>query len=141
MKHTRAIAFAILTGVTLVSTGCAVMRGQTDAGTYVDDRAISTAVKAKLLEDKMVGGMSINVDVLNGTVALSGFALAPALWGRPGGARAVGFRVGRSGQGGERVRIGGQGGDWESEKGAGVVGGGAQWLSQYIGNRFGSEHG
>ena len=78
MKHTRAIAFAILTGVTLVSTGCAVMRGQTDAGTYVDDRAISTAVKAKLLEDKMVGGMSINVDVLNGSVALSGFAKSSA---------------------------------------------------------------
>lgn len=78
MKQTRAIVLAILTGVTLASTGCAVMRGQTDAGTYVDDRAISTAVKAKLLEDKMVGGMSINVDVLNGTVALSGFAKSGA---------------------------------------------------------------
>jgi hyperosmotically inducible protein len=78
MKQTRAIVLAILTGVTLASTGCAVMRGQTDAGTYVDDRAISTAVKAKLLEDKMVGGMSINVDVLNGSVALSGFAKSNA---------------------------------------------------------------
>jgi hyperosmotically inducible periplasmic protein len=78
MKQTRAIVLAILTGVTLASTGCAVMRGQTDAGTYVDDRAISTAVKAKLLEDKMVGGMSINVDVLNGAVALSGFAKSSA---------------------------------------------------------------
>ena len=78
MKQTRAIVLAILTGITLASTGCAVMRGQTDAGTYVDDRAISTAVKAKLLEDKMVGGMSINVDVLNGAVALSGFAKSGA---------------------------------------------------------------
>ncbi|TWO72233.1 BON domain-containing protein [Caenimonas sedimenti] len=78
MKQTRAIVLAILTGITLASTGCAVMRGQTDAGTYVDDRAISTAVKAKLLEDKMVGGMSINVDVLNGSVALSGFAKSGA---------------------------------------------------------------
>jgi osmotically-inducible protein OsmY len=78
MKHTRAIAFAILTGVTLVSTGCAVMRGQTDSATYVDDRVISTTVKAKLLEDKMVGGMSIGVDVLNGSVALSGFAKSGA---------------------------------------------------------------
>jgi osmotically-inducible protein OsmY len=78
MKQTRAIALAILTGITLVSTGCAVMRGQTDVGTYVDDRAISTAVKAKLLEDKTTGGLSINVDVLNGSVALSGFAKSPA---------------------------------------------------------------
>jgi osmotically-inducible protein OsmY len=74
MKHTRAIAFAILTGVTLVSTGCAVMRGQTDTATYVDDRTITTAVKAKLIEDKRTGGLSINVDTLNGAVALSGFA-------------------------------------------------------------------
>jgi hyperosmotically inducible protein len=74
MKQTRAIAFAILTGLTLATTGCAVWRGQTDAATYVDDRAITTSVKAKLLEDKSTGGLSINVDTLNGTVALSGFA-------------------------------------------------------------------
>jgi osmotically-inducible protein OsmY len=74
MKQTRAIAFAILTGLTLATTGCAVWRGQTDAATYVDDRAITTSVKAKLLEDKNTGGLSINVDTLNGTVALSGFA-------------------------------------------------------------------
>jgi hyperosmotically inducible protein len=78
MKQTRALALAILTGITLASTGCAVMRGQTDVGTYVDDRAIHTAVKAKLLEDKTTGGLSINVDVLNGSVALSGFAKSPA---------------------------------------------------------------
>lgn len=75
MKQTRAIALAILTGITVVATsGCAVMRGQTDAATYVDDRAITTAVKAKLIEDKTTGGLSINVDTLNGAVALSGFA-------------------------------------------------------------------
>jgi osmotically-inducible protein OsmY len=74
MKHTRAIALAILTGLTLATSGCAVWRGQTDAATYVDDRAITTAVKAKLIEDKTTGGLSINVDTLNGTVALSGFA-------------------------------------------------------------------
>ena len=74
MKHARAIALAVLTGITLASTGCAVMRGQTDVGTYVDDRTITAAVKAKLLEDKRTGGLSINVDTLNGEVALSGFA-------------------------------------------------------------------
>lgn len=78
MKHARAIAFAVLTGVTLVSTGCAVMRGQTDVGTYVDDRTITAAVKAKLIEDPTTGGLSINVDTLNGAVALSGFAKSSA---------------------------------------------------------------
>jgi hyperosmotically inducible periplasmic protein len=74
MKHAKLIALAILTGATLASTGCAVMRGQTDAKTYVDDRTITTAVKAKLIEDKRTGGLSINVDTLNGEVSLSGFA-------------------------------------------------------------------
>ena len=75
---THAIALAILTGATLATSGCAVMRGQTDAATYVDDRTITTAVKAKLLEDRTTGGLSINVDTLNGTVALSGFAKSNA---------------------------------------------------------------
>jgi hyperosmotically inducible protein len=85
MKQTRAIALAILTGITVISaTGCAVMRGQTDAATYVDDRTITTAVKAKLIEDKTTGGLSINVDTLNGTVALSGFAKSQAEKDRAG---------------------------------------------------------
>ncbi|MEJ8839262.1 BON domain-containing protein [Ramlibacter sp. AN1133] len=78
MKQTRAIALAILTGLTLVTTGCAVMRGQETVGSYVDDKTITTAVKAKLIEDKTTGGLSINVDTLNGEVALSGFAKSQA---------------------------------------------------------------
>ena len=77
MKKIHAIALAALTGITLATSGCAVWRGQEDVGTYVDDRAISTTVKTKLLEDKATGGLSINVDVLNGAVALSGFAKSP----------------------------------------------------------------
>ena len=78
MKQTRAIALAILTGLTLVTSGCAVMRGQESVGAYVDDKTITTAVKAKLIEDKTTGGLSINVDTLNGEVALSGFAKSQA---------------------------------------------------------------
>lgn len=78
MKQTRAIALAILTGLTLVTSGCAVMRGQENVSNYVDDKAITTAVKAKLIEDKTTGGLSINVDTLNGEVALSGFAKSQA---------------------------------------------------------------
>jgi hyperosmotically inducible periplasmic protein len=78
MKHARTLILAAMTGLTLVTTGCAVLRGQESAGAYVDDAAITTAVKAKLLEDKTTGGLSINVDTLNGTVALSGFAKSNA---------------------------------------------------------------
>ena len=84
MKQTRAIALATLTGLTLVTSGCAVMRGQESVGAYVDDKTITTAVKAKLIEDKTTGGLSINVDTLNGEVALSGFAKSQAEKGQAG---------------------------------------------------------
>ena len=74
MKYTRALAFALLAGATVVTTGCAVMRGQESAGAYVDDASITTAVKAKFVEDKTVDAGAISVETLNGTVQLSGFA-------------------------------------------------------------------
>ncbi len=54
--------------------GCAVGRGQQTVGAYVDDTAITTSVKARLLDNKDVAGTSIHVETLNGTVMLSGFA-------------------------------------------------------------------
>ena len=58
----------------LTATGCAVSRGQETVGSYIDDAAITTAVKARFLEDKDVAGTSISVETLRGTVMLSGFA-------------------------------------------------------------------
>lgn len=70
----RWVAIATLTSATLLGAGCSVMRGQQTAGSYVDDAGITTAVKAKFVEDKVVSAASINVETLNGTVQLSGFA-------------------------------------------------------------------
>lgn len=78
MKYTRALAIALLAGATVVSTGCAVIRGQETPGAYVDDVAITTAVKAKFVEDKTVDAGAIKVQTLNGTVQLSGFAKSNA---------------------------------------------------------------
>ncbi len=58
----------------LAATGCAVTRGQETVGAYVDDAAITTAVKARYVENKSVDAASIKVETLNGTVMLSGFA-------------------------------------------------------------------
>ena len=74
MKFARSIAFALLAGATIVSTGCSVARNQQTVGSYVDDATITTAVKAKMAEDKSVAATSISVETLNGTVQLSGFA-------------------------------------------------------------------
>lgn len=78
MKHLRAIAFAALASITIIGSGCAVGRGQQTAGQFVDDAAITTAVKARMVEDKTVAASSINVETLNGTVQLSGFAKSAA---------------------------------------------------------------
>ena len=74
MKLSRALAIAILAGATIAGTGCSVMRGQETAGSYVDDASITTAIKAKFVEDKTVDAAAIKVETLNGTVQLSGFA-------------------------------------------------------------------
>ncbi|MDO8276897.1 MAG: BON domain-containing protein [Burkholderiaceae bacterium] len=74
MKYARTIALATLTGIALITSGCAVMRGQETVGAYVDDAAITTAVKSKMVSDRTVDAGAITVETLNGTVSLSGFA-------------------------------------------------------------------
>ena len=80
MKYARALAFAAVAGITIVTaTGCSVAREQQTVGSYVDDAGITAAVKAKMAEDKNVSATSISVETLNGTVQLSGFAKSQTL--------------------------------------------------------------
>ena len=58
----------------LTLPGCAVTRGQETVGAYVDDAAITTAVKGRFIDNKDVDATAIKVETLNGTVMLSGFA-------------------------------------------------------------------
>lgn len=76
MNTTRHAFVAIASALTLITVlpGCAVTRGQSTVGAYIDDAAITTAVKAKFIEDKTVDTLSIKVETLNGEVMLSGFA-------------------------------------------------------------------
>lgn len=69
---TTALAALIL----IVASGCAVQRGQETVGAYIDDAAITTSVKARLIDDKLVDAGAIKVETLNGTVMLSGFAIS-----------------------------------------------------------------
>ena len=71
-RHTLATAVTAL--ALLMAAGCAVQREQQSVGSYVDDTAITTQVKAKFASDKTVSAMAINVETLKGTVQLSGFA-------------------------------------------------------------------
>ncbi len=73
--HYRATLTTAAIAVSLLSLpGCAVTRGQESVGAYIDDTAITTAVKARFVENKDVDASSIRVETLNGTVMLSGFA-------------------------------------------------------------------
>ncbi len=78
MKYARALVFATMAGLTILSAGCSVARHQQTVGSYVDDAGITTAVKAKFAEDKTVAATSISVETLNGVVQLSGFAKSSA---------------------------------------------------------------
>jgi hyperosmotically inducible periplasmic protein len=72
--RTTTLAVALATAALFTLPGCAVTRDQETVGAYVDDSAITTAVKAKFVADKTVDASSISVETLNGTVMLSGFA-------------------------------------------------------------------
>lgn len=74
MKLRHAIASLFVASTLAVTSGCAVIRGQESVGEYVDDAAITTAIKAKMVEDRSVDAGAIKVETLNGTVMLSGFA-------------------------------------------------------------------
>ncbi|MBW8829598.1 MAG: BON domain-containing protein [Burkholderiales bacterium] len=77
-RTTLAAILAATSAVALVSLqGCAVTRGQETVGAYVDDAAITTAVKARFIDNKDVDAGAIKVETLNGTVMLSGFAKNP----------------------------------------------------------------
>lgn len=74
MNTRKLFAAAAVTAVLAFTSGCAVTRGQETVGAYIDDAAITTSVKARMVEDKAVDAAAIKVETLNGTVMLSGFA-------------------------------------------------------------------
>ncbi len=71
-KLATALALSVATRVVL--PGCAVQRGQSTMGEYIDDTKITTEVKAKFVQNKEVDASAISVETLDGVVQLSGFA-------------------------------------------------------------------
>jgi hyperosmotically inducible protein len=74
MKLRTTLATLAAVAALVVTSGCAVSRGQETTGAYIDDATITTKVKAEMVENKNVDAASIKVETLNGTVMLSGFA-------------------------------------------------------------------
>ena len=74
MFRQHPFAALVAASALVLTAGCAVTRGQESVGAYVDDAAITTSVKARMVEDKAVDAAAIKVETLNGNVMLSGFA-------------------------------------------------------------------
>jgi osmotically-inducible protein OsmY len=72
--HRPLIAAMVAVTALSVLPGCAVTRGQSTVGEYIDDAGITTQIKAKFVENKVVDAAAISVETLNGEVQLSGFA-------------------------------------------------------------------
>lgn len=72
--NTRTLFVSALVASLIALSGCAVTRGQESVGSYIDDTAITSSVKARFVANNEVDASSIKVDTLNGTVLLSGFA-------------------------------------------------------------------
>jgi hyperosmotically inducible periplasmic protein len=72
-RHALAAAVTAVAALTLLP-GCAVTRGQSSVGAYIDDVSITTAVKARFVDSTQVDAAAISVETLEGTVMLSGFA-------------------------------------------------------------------
>jgi len=71
----RTTLSAAAAAVLLVTTaGCAVTRDQQSVGSYVDDSAITSSVKARFVDNAAVDAAAISVETMKGTVMLSGFA-------------------------------------------------------------------
>ncbi len=77
MRMRAALAAAAATASFAFASGCAELRGKDSVGGYVDDAAITAAVKSRLVEDKVVDTDAIKVETLNGNVVLSGSARTP----------------------------------------------------------------
>ena len=67
----KALIYSMSLAVLLSVTGCQSLTGQS-TGEYVDDRTISTSVKAKLVADKAANLTRVDVDTTNRVVLLSG---------------------------------------------------------------------
>ena len=72
-KRHRILSFLVCIMLVTVFLGCASTPKREGTGEYVDDSAITTKVKAAILNDSSLKVFQINVETFKGQVQLSGF--------------------------------------------------------------------
>ncbi len=78
MKQQMALLLALLTVASVLSPACAPTATRESTGEFLDDTAITTKVKTKLLADPTVSGFAVSVETFRGRVVLSGFVNSQA---------------------------------------------------------------
>jgi osmotically-inducible protein OsmY len=73
LKRHRILSFLICIGLIAVFLGCASTPKREGTGEYFDDSAITTKVKAEILNEPSLKVFQINVETFKGEVQLSGF--------------------------------------------------------------------
>jgi len=73
VKRHRILSLLICNGLIAVFVGCASTPKREGTGEYVDDSAITTKVKAAILNEPSLKVLQINVETFKGEVQLSGF--------------------------------------------------------------------
>jgi len=74
MNIRTTLGAAAATVLLVTTAGCAVTRDQQSVGSYIDDSAITSSVKARFVDNTAVDAAAISVETMKGTVMLSGFA-------------------------------------------------------------------
>lgn len=78
MKPQIALLIAVLTVASVLSHACAPTATRESTGEFLDDTAITTKIKTKLLADPTVSGFAVSVETFRGRVVLSGFVNSQA---------------------------------------------------------------
>lgn len=78
MNNRSIVRFTLGFVVALALAACASTPQQEGTGEYLDDTVLTTKVKAVLLNDPTVSGLSVNVETFKGVVQLSGFVKTTA---------------------------------------------------------------
>ncbi len=74
MKTTQRLLAAVLSfSMIAVTVGCASTRTTESVGEYIDDTALTTKVKASIINEPTLKSTEINVETFKGDVQLSGF--------------------------------------------------------------------
>ena len=96
LKTRRTMQFLACFALMTVFMGCASTQQRESTGQYIDDSAITTKVKAAILDEATLKSLQINVKTFKGSVQLSGFvdseqslAMAGEVAGRVGGVKEV----------------------------------------------------